>query len=151
MIKILKNKRGENYIDTVVGVVAAMMVIVVALNIADSVRLYVGLAGYKAGSDEDAGTDQTGRLWRSPLPHKRTTAKFTVKKMDLDKKIAFQSIVQGAITNAAERKMTVTYWNDDVNDYRTTECYVPDIEYSVRDADATTIYYNPISVELIEY
>lgn len=33
MIKTLKNKRGENYIDTVVGVVAAMMVIVVALNI----------------------------------------------------------------------------------------------------------------------
>ena len=30
---ILKNKRGENYIDTVVGVVAAMMVIVAALNI----------------------------------------------------------------------------------------------------------------------
>ena len=33
MIKILKSKRGENYIDTVVGVIAAMMVIVVALNI----------------------------------------------------------------------------------------------------------------------
>ncbi len=33
MIKTLKNKRGENYIDTVVGVIAAMMVIVVALNI----------------------------------------------------------------------------------------------------------------------
>ena len=33
MLKLLKNKRGENYIDTVVGVVAAMMVIVVALNI----------------------------------------------------------------------------------------------------------------------
>ena len=33
MTKLLKNKRGENYIDTVVGVVAAMMVIVVALNI----------------------------------------------------------------------------------------------------------------------
>ena len=33
MRKLLSNKRGENYIDTVVGVVAAMMVIVVALNI----------------------------------------------------------------------------------------------------------------------
>ncbi len=33
MRKLLRNKRGENYIDTVVGVVAAMMVIVVALNI----------------------------------------------------------------------------------------------------------------------
>ena len=33
MKKLIKNRRGENYIDTVVGVVAAMMVIVVALNI----------------------------------------------------------------------------------------------------------------------
>ncbi len=33
MRNLLSNKRGENYIDTVVGVVAAMMVIVVALNI----------------------------------------------------------------------------------------------------------------------
>ena len=33
MTELLKNKRGENYIDTVVGVVAAMIVIVLALNI----------------------------------------------------------------------------------------------------------------------
>ncbi|HPE96197.1 MAG TPA: DUF4320 family protein [Bacillota bacterium] len=33
MIKYLKNKRGEGYIDTVVGVLAAMMVIVLALNV----------------------------------------------------------------------------------------------------------------------
>lgn len=33
MKKLIGNRRGENYIDTVVGVVAAMMVIVVALNI----------------------------------------------------------------------------------------------------------------------
>ena len=33
MKKLIKNRRGENYIDTVVGVVAAMMLIVVALNI----------------------------------------------------------------------------------------------------------------------
>lgn len=33
MKKILKSKRGEGYIDTVVGVLAAMMVIVLALNV----------------------------------------------------------------------------------------------------------------------
>ena len=33
MKKLIRNRRGENYIDTVVGVVAAMMVIVVALNV----------------------------------------------------------------------------------------------------------------------
>ena len=33
VIARINNKRGENYIDTVVGVIAAMMVIVVALNV----------------------------------------------------------------------------------------------------------------------
>lgn len=33
MIKKLKNKKGEGYIDTAVGVVCAMMVIVLALNV----------------------------------------------------------------------------------------------------------------------
>lgn len=32
-MKLLKNKKGEGYIDTVVGVLAAMMVIVLALNV----------------------------------------------------------------------------------------------------------------------
>lgn len=33
MKKLLRSKRGEGYIDTVVGVLAAMMVIVLALNV----------------------------------------------------------------------------------------------------------------------
>ena len=102
-------------------------------------------------SDDDAGTDQTGRLWRSPLSHKRSTVKFTTHQMELDDKLQFQAIIQNNITNAAEDKATVTYWNDKTNAYHTTEVYIPDIEYSVMDADARTIYYNPISVELVEY
>lgn len=102
-------------------------------------------------SDEDAGTDQNGRLWRSPLPHKRSTIKFSTHQMELDDKIAFQQIYQNAITNAAERKATVTFWNDDANSYYVSDFYLPDIEFSVRDADQRTIYYNPIPVELIEY
>jgi hypothetical protein len=42
----LKNKRGENYIDTVVGVVAAMMLIVIALNIFSFLTLKQNLDYY---------------------------------------------------------------------------------------------------------
>lgn len=102
-------------------------------------------------SDDDAGTDQNGYLWRSPLPHKRSTVKFSTHQMELDDKITFQAIYQNAITNSAERKATVTFWNDDTNAYQTSDFYLPDIEFSVRDADSHTIYYNPITVELVEY
>lgn len=102
-------------------------------------------------TDEDAGTDQTGRLWRSPLPHKRTTVKFSTHIMELDDKIAFQNIIQNAITNTAENAVEITYWNDKTNSYSTATVYIPDIEFSIKDADAETILYNPISVELIEY
>ena len=46
MRKLIRNKRGENYIDTVVGVVAAMMVIVVALNIFSFLTLKQNLDYY---------------------------------------------------------------------------------------------------------
>ena len=46
MSNVIRNKRGENYIDTVVGVVAAMMVIVIALNIFSFLTLKQNLDYY---------------------------------------------------------------------------------------------------------
>ena len=51
----------------------------------------------------------------------------------------------------SQRKVSVTYWNDETNTYKTGYFYIPDIEYQAMDADADTIRYNPITVELIEY
>ena len=102
-------------------------------------------------SEEDAGTDQTGRLWRSPLPHKRSSIKFSTHEMELDDKIAFQSIINNSIDNQAERRAWIRYWNDMTNSYSEDWFYSPDIEFSVNDADANTIRYNPISVELVQY
>lgn len=102
-------------------------------------------------SDDDAGTDQNGMLWRSPLPHKRSSIKFSTHKMKLDDKIRFQSIITNSISNALERKAWIRYWNDMTNSYSEGWFYIPDIEFSIMDADNDTIWYNPISVELIEY
>lgn len=102
-------------------------------------------------SEEDAGTDQTGGLWRSPLPHKRSGIRFTTHIMQLEDKIVFQGIINRSIVNSAERKAYIEYWNDETNGYSTGYFYIPDIEYPVMDADSDTIYYNPISVELVEY
>ncbi|MCH5298007.1 MAG: hypothetical protein J1E85_10120 [Ruminococcus sp.] len=101
--------------------------------------------------ESDAQTDQLGALHRTTLPHHRTSIKFSTHILSLDEKIKFQNIINNAITNSLQRKVSVTYWNDETNSYKSGSFYIPDIEFQVIDANATNIEYNPITVELIEY
>lgn len=101
--------------------------------------------------ESDAQRDQFGDLHRATLPHHKSSITFSTHILPLDEKIRFQNIINNAITNSLQRRVSVTYWNDETNSYRTGSFYIPDIEFQVIDADATNIEYNPITVELIEY
>lgn len=101
--------------------------------------------------ESDAERDNNGNLQRSTLPNNKTHITFSTHILHLDEKIIFQSIINSAMSNSAQRKCQVTYWNDETNNYNTGYFYIPDIEYQVADAEANTIRYNPISIELIEY
>ena len=99
--------------------------------------------------EADAQVDQNGYLKRSTMPHTRTTIKFTTHILALDEKIDLQSRI--GYPPDLQRTVNVEYWNDEINDYSSGTFYLPDVEFSVMDADSDTIYYNPISFELIEY
>ena len=101
--------------------------------------------------ESDAQRDQLGDLHRTTLPHHKTSITFSTHILSLDEKINFQNIIYGAMTNSLQRRVPVTYWNDETNSYKTGSFYIPDIEFQVIDADANNIEYNPITVELIEY
>ncbi|HBM99603.1 MAG TPA: hypothetical protein DD413_09280 [Ruminococcus sp.] len=101
--------------------------------------------------ESDAQRDQLGDLHRTTLPHHKTSIRFSTHILSLDEKINFQTIINNAITNSTQRRVSVTYWNDETNSYYSGSFYIPDIEFQVMDADAKNIEYNPISVELIEY
>ena len=57
------------------------------------------------------------------------------------------------VTSKRERKLMVTYWNDEELNYKTATMYMPDVTYSIHtvDEDEKNIEYNPFSIELIEY
>lgn len=101
--------------------------------------------------ESDAQRDQLGDLHRTTLPHHKSSVTFSTHILPLDEKIRFQNIINNAITNSLQRRVSVTYWNDETNSYHSGSFYIPDIEFQVIDADATNIEYNPITVELIEY
>lgn len=101
--------------------------------------------------ETDAERDSTGYLHRSTLPDGKTSLVFSTHIMELDDKINMQQIFRSGLLNATQRKYQITYWNDEINSYDTGEFYMPDVKYQVMDADETTIRYNPITIELIEY
>ena len=104
--------------------------------------------------DVDGERDNTGMLHRNTLPAGKTSITFSTHILSLDEKIKMQNIIWNAINANGipqQRKVWVEYWNDETNDYDTGWFYIPDIQYTVMDANATDIRYSPISIELIEY
>ena len=99
--------------------------------------------------EADAQRDQNGNLHRTTMPNFKTSIKLTTHILTLDEKITFQNLIGYSIS--AQRKVQVTYWNDEINNYSTSWFYLPDIQFTVMDASATDIKYNPITIELIEY
>ena len=96
-----------------------------------------------------AERDQNGDFHRATMPHFKTSIRFTLRMLTLDDKITLQTLM--GYSSSDQRRVQVTYWNDETNEYKTSWFYLPDIEWSVKDFDAQTIYYNPTTVELIEY
>lgn len=96
-------------------------------------------------SDLDPWTDATGLTHRNVLPHTRTTITFTTPPLCLQDKIELQNLFPDRTS------IEIEYWNDEINDYRTGEFYIPDTEFEVLMPYENTIVYRPITFELIEY
>lgn len=96
--------------------------------------------------DINSYTDGNGLTHRTILPHTKSNITFATKPcMDLYEKIEFMQHFP------SRTKVVLTYWNDQINDYKEGNFYIPPISYTVKDADSKTISYDSIPMELIEY
>lgn len=116
---------------------------------------YIQLSSYDTTPNQrtelSAVRDNNNYLCRVTSPNHKTTIKFTTVPVNLAEKTEIQVIMSYGLVNSTERKYNVTYWNDETNSYRTSEFYMPDVNYQIRKIDGSNIEYNPISFELIEY
>lgn len=95
--------------------------------------------------------DYTRNLTRVTAPGLKSNVKFTIVRADLDTKIAIQNFFDSAMVNKLQRKVHLTIWNDEDNEYQTGYYYLPDIEWTIEDADENTIYYKETAIELQQY
>lgn len=96
------------------------------------------------------------------LLHRETSEKFktkitlNIREMNLAERRAFDAVIGLAtlsINDKKQRKLMVTYWNDEDLEYRTGTMYMTDTTYSIHTVNEVTpdINYNEFTIELIEY
>ena len=102
--------------------------------------------------DLDSYQDSKGNLHRTVVPHDRSKIVFkTMDNLKLAEKQEIQAFFNGAMTNARERKITLTYWNDEDNIYQTGSFYIPDVTYPIKRIMGNDIVYDSVEYHLIEY
>lgn len=102
--------------------------------------------------DLDSYQDSQGNLHRTVIPHDRSKIVFkTIDDLKLAEKQEIQAFFNGAMTNARERKVTLTYWNDEDNMYKTGSFYIPDVTYPIKRIMGNDIVYDSVEYHLIEY
>ena len=102
--------------------------------------------------DLDSYQDSKGNLHRTVVPHDRSKIVFkTMGNLKLAEKQEIQAFFNGAMTNARERKITLTYWNDEDNIYKTGSFYIPDVTYPIKRIMGNDIVYDSVEYHLIEY
>lgn len=104
----------------------------------------------------DAYRDGNILLHRETSENFKTSLTLNIRSMDLAEMTAFKNVIGLAtleITSKRQRRLAVTYWNDEELVYKSATVYMPDVTYSIHtvDEDAKDIEYNPFTIELIEY
>jgi len=106
--------------------------------------------------ESDAYRDANMLLHRETSGNFKTSIKLNIREMTLEEKSAFKNVIGLATLPESarrERRVLVTYWNDETLTYCSTEMYMTDTTYSIHyvDEEECDIEYNPFTLELIEY
>ena len=104
--------------------------------------------------EESAERDVTGVLHRETVSNKPVKIEFDTPQMVTNSQVAaLNTIFSNAYSNAGERKLLVAYYDPEEDCYKQESCYIPNIEFPIRniDTEAKVITYDSIRYAFIGY
>jgi len=104
----------------------------------------------------DAYRDANVLLHRETSENFKTSITLNIRAMDLEEMTALKAVIGLAtldVINKRQRRVIVTYWNDEELNYKTAVMYMTDTSYSIHTVNEENkdIEYNSFLLELIEY
>lgn len=106
--------------------------------------------------DIEAYRDANVLLHRETSKNYKTSLRLNIGDMNLKEREAFDRVIGLATletNDRNQRKLSVTYWNDEELAYKHAQMYMTDTEYSIHTVNEAScdIEYNSFTIELIEY
>lgn len=98
-----------------------------------------------------ANRDTSNFLHRQTSPNFKTKIEFNTVELHLSDLTEIKNIIAGATINTTERKVRVTYWNNENLVYKTMIAYMPDFEYNIKNVTKNDIVYKPLRIAFIQY
>lgn len=104
----------------------------------------------------DAYRDANVLLHRETASNFKSKLKLNFRELSLEERIALDNVIGLAtfsVTDKKQRRVSLTYWNDETLEYVTGVFYMSDTSYVIHrvDEDRNDIEYKPFSITLIEY
>ena len=94
-------------------------------------------------------------LHRETSPNYKTKITITLREMNLAEMSALKEVIKQATVNEQERKISLTYWNDETLEYTEaiTKVYMSDVTYKIHRVDETKkdIEYDSFAMTFIQY
>lgn len=107
---------------------------------------------YKSVTDLDSYVDANGELHRNALDHIAYKVEFETIPLLTDVQFGdLMGNLYSQMSNTLERKVSVTAYIPEINDYITQDMYMPDIKPVLYYADGEKVQYNQIRLAFIGY
>ena len=102
--------------------------------------------------DLNSHRNTNGKLIRHALDHACITVSFTTLDGLTNTEVEdFMSDIRSAYKDSTEKKLSVTAWCQELNDYITQDCYLVDPEFTIKEINDNIIIYDSIELEFIGY
>lgn len=95
-----------------------------------------------------AERDINGFLHRTTVANKPPKIEFETPLMTNSDIESLNAIIRAAYSNNSERKLNVQYYDPETNTYKTHDCYMPDVQYQIRNIDSAR---NIVNYEQLRY
>ena len=118
---------------------------------------YVKAESYSAMPNQrmesEAKRAVTGVLKRTTCEHTATKIEINTVPMTNSQWNVLWNMIKTRFTNYLQRDITLEYYDNETDSYKTGNFYMPDIQYPILrvDTDADLIHYDSIRLAFIEY
>lgn len=102
-------------------------------------------------SEVQAYRDADNYLHRVTSSNTKVSLSFNTVPMNLADMIAVRTLFNEAFIDSLQRKIRIRFWDDEIMNYKTAVCYMPDTQYTKEEVTRDNIRYAPVTFEFIEY